>query len=207
MNPIALTALLMIACTLLVAGTTLIAKALGTGVTGDSLHPLMVSQARFVFGALSVALALGFVMARGRRPWPVAAPPHWGLHALRSGLGWASNVLIFAAVAQMALTDANALSFLSPFVTMLVAIPILGERPGRWRWAAAALAFVGAVILLRPGMGVFQPAALLALAGAVTMGCEAIVIKRLAMTEPMARTMLINNAMGAALASLAALPV
>ena len=207
MNPIALTALLMICCTLLVAGTTLIAKALGTGTLGDALHPLMVSQARFVFGALAVGCALAFVMVRGRRPWPPAPPPHWGLHALRSALGWISNVLVFAAVAHIALTDANALSFLSPFATMLIAIPVLGERPGRWRWIAAALAFVGALVLLRPGAGVFQPAALLALAAAVTMGCEAIVIKRLAMTEPVARIMLINNLMGAALATLAAIPV
>lgn len=207
MNPVAVTALLMTACTLLVAGTTLIAKALGTGVMGDTLHPLMVSQARFVFGAVAVSVALLAIRATGRRPWPVGGPPNWGLQALRSALGWISNVLVFAAVTQIALTDANALSFLSPFATMLIAIPVLGERPGRWRWLAAGLAFVGAVILLRPGAGVFQPAALLALAAAVTMGCEAIVIKRLAMTEPLARTMLINNVMGAVLASVAALVV
>ena len=207
MNPVAVTALLMTACTLLVAGTTLIAKALGTGVMGDTLHPLMVSQARFVFGALAVSVALLAVRATGRRPWPVSGPPNWGLQALRSALGWISNVLVFAAVTQIALTDANALSFLSPFATMLIAIPVLGERPGRWRWLAAGLAFVGAVILLRPGAGVFQPAALLALGAAVLLGFELIAIKKLSGREAPLQILTINNGIGLCIASVAVLAV
>lgn len=211
LNPTLLTALLMLGATMLVAGTTLLGKAMGTGALGQTLPSLMVSQARFVFGALAVALVLGLRMAMGRAPWsPGPNPgkgPNWTLQALRSALGWSSNVLLFSAAARMPLTDANALGFVSPVATMLIAIPLLGERPGRWRWMAAALAMLGALILLRPGAGVFQPAALLALGAAFTMGCEAIVIKKLAMTEPHGRTMLINNVMGATIACIAAYPV
>lgn len=207
LSPVALTAALMLGCTMLVAGTTLLAKALGSGALGEALPGLMVSQARFVFGAFAVVLVLLSRKALGRRAWAPGPAPHWGLHLLRTAFGWMSNVLLFSAAARMALTDANALSFLSPFATMLIAIPLLGERPGPWRWGAAAMAFLGALILLRPGAGVLDPAAFLALGAAITMGCEAIVIKRLAMREPTGRTMLINNVMGAAIASVAALPV
>lgn len=200
-------AILMAVCTLLVAGTTLVAKALGTGILGQSIHPLMVSQARFVFGVAAVALVLGLRRVSGRVAWGSGPTPHWGRHALRTLLGWTSGALLFAAAAKMPLADANALTFTSPVLTMLFAIPLLGERPGPWRWGAVALALAGAFILLRPGQGVIQPAALLALGSAVAMGLEGIVIKRLATSEPPGRTMLINNAMGAVLASVAAAPV
>ncbi|WP_068305154.1 DMT family transporter [Pararhodobacter sp. CCB-MM2] len=194
----------MLGCTLLVAGTTLLAKMMGTGALGQTIHPLMVSMARFVFGFAGVALVLGLRKASGRAAWveaPGTRAPHWAFHALRTLLGWSGGGLMFAASAQLPLADANALSFTSPVATMFFAMILLGEKVGPWRWAAAVIAMLGALVLLRPGAGVIQPAALLALASAVCMGLEAIVIKRLATTEPPGRTMLINNGMGAVLAA------
>lgn len=197
--------------TLFLAATTLIAKALGNGSLGALIHPVMVSEARFVFGFLAVLAVLGLRRATGRRAWaepPGGAPrPAWATHALRTALGWTAGALMFAAAVELPLADVNALSFLSPVATMLFAIPLLGERVGPWRWLAAVLALVGAAILLRPGAGVIQPAALLALGAAAALGLEAIIIKMLAVREPPGRTMVINNAMGAGLSILIALPV
>lgn len=194
-----LAAAAMVAATGFFAGTTLLAKALGAGALGDPLHALQVSQARFVFGFLAVLLAAGLIP---RTALDRAAPsPHWAWHAARTALGFSGGALLFAAAARMPLADANALGFLSPVVTMLLAIPFLGERVGRWRWAAAALAFVGALILIRPGAGVVQPAALMALGAAALMGAEGIFIKKLATREPPRQVLIVNNAMGAALAT------
>ena len=81
----------MLACTLLIAGTTLLAKAMGNGSLGMAVHPLMVSNARFVFGFLTVLAALGLRRAAGRPAWvePVGGAPRpaWGIHALRTFLG------------------------------------------------------------------------------------------------------------------------
>jgi drug/metabolite transporter (DMT)-like permease len=63
----------------------------------------------------------------------------------------------------------------------------------------------GALILIRPGSEAFQPAAAIALAAAFFMGLEAVLIKRLSDTEPPARILLVNNAMGSAIAISAAL--
>ena len=213
-SPAFLAAAAMFVATAFFAGTTLLAKALGSGVMGVQLHALQISQARFVFGFLAV-LAV-FLVLRARAATPAGAPaapaplfvltPAWGLHFIRTLLGWLGGALLFAAAAQMPLTDANALSFLSPIATMLFAIPLLGEKVGRWRWTAAALAMLGALVLLRPGQGVIQPAALMALGAALTMGLEGIFIKRLANREPTRQILLVNNFMGAVLASLVALP-
>jgi drug/metabolite transporter (DMT)-like permease len=124
----------------------------------------------------------------------------------RSFLGWLGGAFLFAAAARIPLTDATALSFLSPIATMLFAIPLLGERVGPWRWGATALALLGALVLLRPGDGMVQPAALLALAAALCMGLEGVVIKRLTGREPPQQIMPVNNAMGALMATLAVIP-
>lgn len=208
MRPDFLTAAaLMFACTMLIAGTTLFAKALGNGSLGMVVHPLTVSQARFVFGLAGVLGALGVLRAAGRPLWAPGPKPAWGRHALRTCLGWLSGFLMFSAAAQMPLAEVSALAFLSPMATMVFAVVLLGEKVGRWRWGAAALAMVGALVLLRPGAGVVQPAALLALGAAVAMGLEAIMIKNLVTHEPTGRTMLINNAMGVLIATLIAAPV
>jgi drug/metabolite transporter (DMT)-like permease len=112
---------------------------------------------------------------------------------------------MFAAASRMPLADATAISFLSPLVTMIAAIVFLGDRVGAIRWTAAGISVVGALILIRPGTEAFQPAAAIALAAALFMGLEAVLIKRLSDSEPPARILLVNNAMGSAIAISAAL--
>lgn len=208
---ILIAAALMLGCTLLVGATTLFAKALGSGALGEVVPALMVSQARFVFGVLTVALVLLARRAAGRPAWVEpeggARRPQWLLHLARTALGWLGGFLMFTAAVRLPLADANALGFVSPVATMLFAVVLLGERVGPWRWLAAAIALFGALVLLRPGAGIIQPAALIALGAAAAMGLESIVIKRLATTEPPGRTMLINNAMGAVIGCTMAAPV
>lgn len=199
MPPTLVAALAMTVATAFFAGTTLLAKALGSGVLGDPVSALQVSQGRFVFGFMAVLLVAGLLP---RTAADRAAPrPHWLWHLARTGLGFSGGACLFAAAARMPLADANALGFLSPVATMLLAIPFLGERVGRWRWLAAAMALIGALILIRPGAGVIQPAALMALGAAALMGAEGIFIKKLATREPPRQVLIVNNAMGAVLAS------
>jgi drug/metabolite transporter (DMT)-like permease len=90
---------------------------------------------------------------------------------------------------------------------MILAIPLLGERIGPLRWRAAALSLAGALILLRPTPASFDPAALLALAAALAIGFEIIFIKKLADSEPPFQILLINNGIGALIATLAVIHV
>lgn len=189
---------LMLLASALIAATTLLAKALGRGAGGgEGLHPLQVSAGRFGFACLALLM-----IAAVLRPSLKGAP--WGLHAARSAAGWVGVSCLFAAAAAMPLADATAISFLSPMVAMALAALFLAERVGPWRWGAAAIAFAGALILIRPGAAAFQPAALIALAAALAMGVETIFIKRLTGREPLLRILLVNNAIGAVLALAAA---
>ena len=114
---------------------------------------------------------------------------------------------MFAAVAYIPLADATAISFLNPVFAMLLAIPLLGERVGRYRWAAAIMALIGAAILLRPTPQSFQPAALIALFAAMIMGLELIFMKRLSRREGPFQILIFNNSLGLIVSSLAVIAV
>lgn len=176
----------------LVAGTTLLAKLAGAA----GLHPLQVSQGRFFFAFLAITLAT--LVLR-----PTFTRPNWMVHAGRSVAGWAGITLTFAAIQFIPLADATAISFLNPVFAMLLAIPVLGEKVGPWRWMAAAIALTGGAILLDPGSGTLQVGALLALGAALAMGVEITVIKFLTGREQPIQILLVNNAMGLTIASVA----
>jgi drug/metabolite transporter (DMT)-like permease len=137
---------------------------------------------------------------------PKIKAPNIPLHLGRTLCGATGVTLMFAAVAFIPLADATAISFLNPVFGMILAIPFLGERGGRWRWAAAAIAFGGALVLLRPGPDTFQIAALLALGAAFALGFELIFIKKLADREPPMQILLINNFIGWILMSTVMIP-
>lgn len=198
-NP-TLAAALIFTASAFIAGTTLLAKALGTGTLGPTLHPMQISHGRFLFAFVVIATTIAIIRPPLRRP-------HWGLHIGRTTFGWSGVTLMFASVAYIPMADATAISFLNPVFAMVLAIPLLGERVGPWRWGAATVALLGALILLRPTPDSFQPAALLALAAAMVMGMELIFIKKLSSWESPFQILLVNNTMGLAIATLAVLPV
>lgn len=191
-QPLAAAGFMLLAAAL-VAGTTLLAKVAGEA----GLHPLQVSHGRFLFAFLGIVAANLILRPRYTRP-------KWAVHAGRSFSGWAGISLTFAAVQFIPLGDATAISFLNPVFAMFLAIPILGEKIGPWRWVAAVITLTGGAILLRPGSGTIEPGALLALAAAAFMAFEITLIKFLSDREGPLQILLINNGMGLTIATIAA---
>ena len=194
-NP-ALAAGLIAVATAFIAATTLIAKALGTDQFGPAIHPFQIVFGRFLFAFLAFSIAVAILR-------PTLQRPHLGLHLARTIGGWAGLTLVFASVAYIPLADATAISFINPVFGMIFAIPFLGERVGKWRWLAAGISLIGAMILLRPTPDSFQPAALLALAAAVILGAELNVIKKLTSRENLFSILFVNNAIGVGIAGVA----
>jgi len=194
-NP-ALAALLTVMTAAFAAGTSLLAKALGTGALGPEMHSLQISHGRFLFAFIAISLVTMIMR-------PKLTRPAVGLHVGRSVFGWGGVTLMFAAASFIPLSDATAITFLNPVFGMMFAIPFLGEKVGPVRWGAALVAITGAAILTRPGAGSLQTGAILALVAAVLMGAELILIKRLAGREAPLQILLVNNAIGLVIATVA----
>ena len=137
-------------------------------------HVLQIAWARYGFHLL-LLLAL---LAGRLRPADLL-PRNPGLQVLRSGLLLGTTLCYFGAISWLPLANVLALAFIAPVVSTALAPVILGEHVGPRRWAAVMVGFVGALIVLRPGLGVFHPASLLALGAGVFYGGYLLATRRL----------------------------
>ena len=130
--------------------------------------------------------------------WHQAGPGFWrttrpGAQLLRSSFLLAATLCFFGGLKWLPLAEGSAITFLAPIVVVLLAGPVLGERPTRARWTAAIAGFLGVLLLVRPGSAVFHPAALLLLGAAVTNGLYQLYTRKLAAEDP--RTLLFYSAL------------
>lgn len=95
------------------------------------------------------------------------ATPLWPRVLLRGLILAAAYLCFVLAIAAMPIANAVAIYFTMPFFVAGLAGPLLGERVRLHRWMAIIAGFVGVLIMVRPGFGVFEPAAILALLSAL----------------------------------------
>ncbi|MEO0937687.1 MAG: DMT family transporter [Pseudomonadota bacterium] len=77
------------------------------------------------------------------------------------GLLLAAEICVMVtAFTLLGLTESHAIFAAYPLLVAALSGPILGEQVGWRRWAAIGVGFVGVLIILRPGLGVFEPAAI-----------------------------------------------
>lgn len=94
------------------------------------------------------------------------ASPLWPRLLLRGGILSIAYLSFVLAIAAMPIANAVAIYFTMPFFVAGLAGPLLGERVRLHRWLAIIAGFVGVIIMVRPGAGVFEPAAIFALISA-----------------------------------------
>lgn len=78
----------------------------------------------------------------------------------------ASTTCFFNGVKYMPLAEASSISFASPFMVALLAVPFLGEKASAVRLLAVLVGFGGVLVVIRPGSEVFQWASLFILGSA-----------------------------------------
>ncbi len=102
------------------------------------------------------------------------------LQLVRSSLLCVSTLIFITALSAVPLTTATAISFTGPFIVTALAPPLLGERVGGRRWLFVVVGFLGALVIIRPGLGDMNPAALLVLASATFSALYQIMTRKLA---------------------------
>ena len=141
------------------------------------LHQVILIRAAiglvFLFGLIA-ASGGSFAQLRTRRPLD---------HLIRVSIVMVSNVTYFLGLAALPLADAVAVAFVSPLFVTLLSVITLRETVGPRRWAAVALGMVGVIIMLRPGSGVIQPAAILVLISAFCYASSHMMTRRMRLTE------------------------
>lgn len=141
---------------------------------------LSAAQIVFFRALAGLVLILPFLVPLG---WRGLASGRMGLHILRGVTGASAMICIFYSFVHLPLADANALSFARALFLVVLAVFFLGERVGLRRGLATLVGFGGVLIMLRPS-GSTEPAALVALLGALLVAVTVIFVKLLARTEP-----------------------
>ena len=80
----------------------------------------------------------------------------------------------------LGLIESQAVFICYPLLVAALSGPVLGEKVGWRRWAAIGVGCVGVLIILQPGMGVFDPAALVPLTSAIMFALYALLTRHAA---------------------------
>jgi len=97
-----------------------------------------------------------------------------GLQLIRVCCALVAMLCGFTAVIYLPLADATAIFFAKSFFVTILAVLILGETVGVYRWSAVLVGFLGVMIMLQPGTDNYSVYGLLSLAGAA--GAAAVMI-------------------------------
>jgi drug/metabolite transporter (DMT)-like permease len=118
------------------------------------------------------------------------------LQLWRASMLLGSTVFNFMAFRYLQLDEAMAILFSTPFLVAILAGPLLGEWVGWRRWAAILVGFAGVLVVVRPGLGGMQWAALLSFGSAVCYAFYNITTRMLSRTDSSETTLFYGNLFG-----------
>ena len=151
---------------MLFVGVTVAVRYLGT-----SMNPVQAAFIRYCFGIVLILPLLSraglMSLDRGRL----------GFHALRGLLHGGGVILWFLAMSRIPISEVTALGFTTPIFVTLGAAVFLSERLKPYRVAAVLIGFIGALLILRPGLRVIDIGALAQLGAAPLFACSYLMAK------------------------------
>ncbi|MEL6205346.1 MAG: DMT family transporter [Pseudomonadota bacterium] len=160
--------LLMIATTLVFAAQDGISRHLA-----GEYNVLMVVMVRYwFFSAFVVTLAMRQAGLRA-----AAATEQPLVQVLRGVLLAAEICVMVSGFVLLGLVQSHAVFAAYPLLVAALSGPVLGEKVGWRRWAAIGVGFVGVLIILQPGFGVFSPYALVPLCAATMFALYALLTR------------------------------
>lgn len=98
---------------------------------------------------------------------------------MRSFFGTMGLICNFYAIDRLNISDANMLNKLSPFFAILMSGFILKEKAHKWEWLSVFIAFIGAVLVIKPGFSMSAGPAFIGLLGGFGAGVAYTFVRKL----------------------------
>lgn len=147
-------------------------------VSGD----YAVTQAVATRSIVALPILLLFVHLEGGIR-QIFSPRYWAL-IFRGVILLVAYTSYYLAFPALPLAEAIVLFFTAPFLVTFLAGPMLGERVELKAIIALFVGFAGVLVILKPGFGFFEPAALFSLLSAITYALAMLFARKLGVTEP-----------------------
>lgn len=153
--------------------TSFIGMSIGSRELAASLSIRQVLFFRALVGLFVIMLFI-------RSLWPQIRQMHqFRLHLIRNAVHFTAQYFWTIGVVMLPLASVFALEFTMPVWVALFAWAILDERPTRARLLATMGGFIGVLVIVRPGIGIVDPAAGLVLLAATGYGLSLVLVKLL----------------------------
>ena len=146
---------------------------------------LPAPQLVFLRSVVGLLIILPIVLPRGVN---FIKTPIIHLHMLRGFISLCAMICFFYAISQLGLSESTLLNALSPLFIGLLALPILKEKITSNNVIALIIGFIGICFIIKPGTTLFTLAALIGLCSGLFIACAKILIRYMASTEPVMRT-------------------
>jgi drug/metabolite transporter (DMT)-like permease len=118
------------------------------------------------------------------------------IQMLRSFLIFSAGVAFWGALKFMPLADCMVIAFASPLFVAALSAPVLKETVGKYRWGGIAIGLSGVVIVMRPGIGVFEWVSVLPLLAGFFYASAQITTRILCRTDNLLTTLIYTSTGG-----------
>ena len=165
---------------------------------GSAYNVQMIVMLRYWFFALFVLTVASHASGGISQ---TAQTSHLWLQFLRGIILSVEILIAVLAFTLLGLIESHAIFACYPLLIAGLSGPVLGEKVGWRRWSAIALGFIGLLIILRPGIGVFTSLGLLPLLSAILFAIYGILNRYVARNDSAETSFFWTGIIGAAVSS------
>ena len=142
-----------------------------TAIIYHSVFQILLVKYTFV-------LLLSFFESRRKKNYTFYKSENIKIQLLRSILSVIESACFILSFRYLSLADAHSIASLTPVLVVALSAIILREHVSLRTWVAIFIGFIGVLIIMRPGLSIFDPKSLIPLAGAFFLSIYQIVTRK-----------------------------
>ena len=142
-----------------------------TAIIYHSVFQILLVKYAFV-------LLLSFFESRRKKNYTFYKSENIKIQLLRSVLSIIESACFILSFRYLSLADAHSIASLTPVLVVALSAIILREHVSLRTWVAIFIGFIGVLIIMRPGLSIFDPKSLIPLAGAFFLSIYQIVTRK-----------------------------
>ena len=133
---------------------------------------------QLLFIKYSFVLLLSLIESQRKKNYTFYKSANIKIQLLRSCLSIVESACFILSFRYLSLADVHSIASLTPVLVVALSAIILREHVSLKTWLAIFIGFLGVLIIMRPGLSIFDPKSLLPLAGAFFLSIYQIVTRK-----------------------------
>jgi len=123
-------------------------------------------------------LCLSLIESKRKKNYQFYISSNWKLQLFRSILSILESGCFVLAFKYLSLADAHSIGGLTPIIVVIFSYFFLKEKITLKIWIAIFFGFIGVLIIMRPGLTIFDPKSLIPLTAALILGLYQVVTRK-----------------------------